>query len=667
MEMENENCQQDKTAERIRELTQLLNKASLAYYAEDREIMSNYEYDRLYDELEALERETGIILSNSPTLHVGYEAVDELPKERHERPMLSLGKTKSREELAEWLGEQKALLSWKLDGLTVVLTYKDGKLAKAVTRGNGEVGEVVTNNAKVFHNLPVSISYAGELVLRGEAVITYSDFEQINKRIEDTDAKYKNPRNLCSGSVRQLNNEVTAGRNVKFFAFSLVKAEEADFHNSREEQFLFLQKLGFETEEYRMVDSINVGEVVGEFEKKIESYDVPSDGLVLVYDDIAYGQSLGTTAKFPRDSIAFKWADEVKETVLKEIEWSPSRTGLINPVAIFEPVELEGTTVSRASVHNISILKSLKLGIGDRITVYKANMIIPQIAENLTGSGTVEIPGRCPVCHGETKISQINDVQSLYCTNEECEAKKIKSFTLFVSRDAMNIEGLSEATLEKFIARGYIHEFADIFHLNRFQEEIVEMEGFGEKSYQNLMNSVEAARKTTLARLIFSLGIANIGLANAKMICRHYHNDWKEMLSADVEDLNGIDGVGEVIATGFYEYFQKEENQRRWENLLKEVEIEKEQIDESTQTLSGMSFVVTGSLNHYESRKELKEEIEKKGGKVTGSVTSKTVCLINNDNTSSSSKNKKARELQIPVLTEEEFIEQYLGGQSDAD
>ena len=667
MEMENENCQQDKTAERIRELTQLLNKASLAYYAEDREIMSNYEYDRLYDELEALERETGIILSNSPTLHVGYEAVDELPKERHERPMLSLGKTKSREELAEWLGEQKALLSWKLDGLTVVLTYKDGKLAKAVTRGNGEVGEVVTNNAKVFHNLPVSISYTGELVLRGEAVITYSDFEQINRRIEDIDAKYKNPRNLCSGSVRLLNNEVTAGRNVKFFAFSLVKAEEADFHNSREEQFLFLQKLGFETVEYRMVDSSNVGEVVGEFEKKIESYDVPSDGLVLVYDDIAYGQSLGTTAKFPRDSIAFKWADEVKETVLKEIEWSPSRTGLINPVAIFEPVELEGTTVSRASVHNISILKNLKLGIGDRITVYKANMIIPQIAENLTGSGTVEIPERCPVCHGETKISQINDVQSLYCTNEECEAKKIKSFTLFVSRDAMNMEGLSEATLEKFIARGYIHEFADIFHLNRFQEEIVEMEGFGEKSYQNLINSVEAARKTTLARLIFSLGIANIGLANAKMICRHYHNDWKEMLSADVEDLNGIDGVGEVIATGFYEYFQKEENQRRWENLLKEVEIEKEQIDESTQTLSGMSFVVTGSLNHYESRKELKEEIEKKGGKVTGSVTSKTVCLINNDNTSSSSKNKKARELQIPVLTEAEFIEQYLGGQSDAD
>ncbi|MCI9200379.1 MAG: NAD-dependent DNA ligase LigA [Lachnospiraceae bacterium] len=665
--MENQNKEQDGRTERIKELVELLNRASKAYYAEDVEIMSNYEYDKLYDELAELEKETGIVLSNSPTLQVGYEAVDDLPKERHERPMLSLGKTKSREELQEWLGEQKALLSWKLDGLTIVLTYSGGKLVKAVTRGNGEVGEVVTNNAKVFKNIPVSISYMGELALRGEAVITYSDFQKINEKIEDADAKYKNPRNLCSGSVRQLNNEVTAGRNVKFFAFSLVKAEGVDFHNSREEQFLFLQKLGFETVEYQMVDSGSVVAAVDGFEQKIEGYDVPSDGLVLVYDDIAYGQSLGTTAKFPRDSIAFKWADEVRETTLTEIEWSPSRTGLINPIAVFEPVELEGTTVSRASVHNISILKGLKLGIGDRITVYKANMIIPQIAENLTGSDTIRIPELCPVCGGRTKVSQINDVQSLYCTNEECEAKRIKSFTLFVSRNAMNIDGLSEATLEKFIAKGYIHEFADIFHLEPYREEIVEMEGFGEKSYQNLINSIEKARKTTLPRLVFSLGIANIGLANAKMICGHYHNNVDEMLAADVEDLSAIDGVGEVIATGFYEYFQKEENKNRWENLLKEVEIEKEEPDEGSQTLTGMAFVITGSLHSYASRNELKEVIEKKGGKVTGSVTSKTICLINNDNTSSSSKNKKAKELQIPILTEEEFIEQYLGGQSDAD
>ncbi len=665
--MENQNKEQDGRTERIKELVELLNRASKAYYAEDVEIMSNYEYDKLYDELAELEKETGIVLSNSPTLQVGYEAVDDLPKERHERPMLSLGKTKSREELQEWLGEQKALLSWKLDGLTIVLTYSGGKLVKAVTRGNGEVGEVVTNNAKVFKNIPVSISYMGELALRGEAVITYSDFQKINEKIEDADAKYKNPRNLCSGSVRQLNNEVTAGRNVKFFAFSLVKAEGVDFHNSREEQFLFLQKLGFETVEYQMVDSGSVVAAVDGFEQKIEGYDVPSDGLVLVYDDIAYGQSLGTTAKFPRDSIAFKWADEVRETTLTEIEWSPSRTGLINPIAVFEPVELEGTTVSRASVHNISILKGLKLGIGDRITVYKANMIIPQIAENLTGSDTIRIPEVCPVCGGRTKVSQINDVQSLYCTNEECEAKRIKSFTLFVSRNAMNIDGLSEATLEKFIAKGYIHEFADIFHLEPYREEIVEMEGFGEKSYQNLINSIEKGRKTTLPRLVFSLGIANIGLANAKMICGHYHNNVDEMLAADVEDLSAIDGVGEVIATGFYEYFQKEENKNRWENLLKEVEIEKEEPDEGSQTLTGMAFVITGSLHSYASRNELKEVIEKKGGKVTGSVTSKTICLINNDNTSSSSKNKKAKELQIPILTEEEFIEQYLGGQSDAD
>lgn len=652
---------------RMKELVAVLNHAAKVYYAQDTEVMSNFEYDRLYDELVELEKRTGVTLANSPTVNVGFEAVEELPKERHERPMLSLAKTKSREELRDWLNGKEALLSWKLDGLTIVLTYTGGKLHKAVTRGNGEVGEVITNNARVFRNVPLSIPYQGELVLRGEAVISYSEFERINSEIEDVDAKYKNPRNLCSGSVRQLNNEITARRNVNFYAFSLVKEDREESGSLRAEQFAFLQEQGFDVVEFRMVDPDTILEGIEYFENRVQTYDVPSDGLVLTYNDIAYGQSLGRTAKFPRDSIAFKWADEVRETTLTEIEWSPSRTGLINPIAVFEPVELEGTTVSRASVHNISILKGLKLGIGDRITVYKANMIIPQIAENLTGSDTIRIPELCPVCGGRTKVSQINDVQSLYCTNEECEAKRIKSFTLFVSRNAMNIDGLSEATLEKFIAKGYIHEFADIFHLEPYREEIVEMEGFGEKSYQNLINSIEKARKTTLPRLVFSLGIANIGLANAKMICGHYHNNVDEMLAADVEDLSAIDGVGEVIATGFYEYFQKEENKNRWENLLKEVEIEKEEPDEGSQTLTGMAFVITGSLHSYASRNELKEVIEKKGGKVTGSVTSKTICLINNDNTSSSSKNKKAKELQIPILTEEEFIEQYLGGQSDAD
>ena len=649
----------DKTA-RMKELIAKLGEAAKAYYAEDREIMSNYEYDKLYDELTALEEETGTVMAGSPTISVGYEAVDELPKERHESPMLSLGKTKSREELRDWLGAQKGLLSWKLDGLTIVLTYRDGRLFKAVTRGNGEIGEVITGNARVFVNVPLAIPYQGELVLRGEAVITYEDFRKINEQIEDADARYKNPRNLCSGSVRQLNNEITAQRNVRFFAFALVRADGVDFQNSRKEQFIFLKKQGFEVVEYQEVDAQSILSAVEDYESRVAEYDVPSDGLVLIYDDIAYGQSLGRTAKFPRDSIAFKWADETAETTLQEIEWSASRTGLINPVAIFDPVELEGTTVSRASVHNVSIVKALKLGIGDRITVYKANMIIPQIAENLTGSDTLEIPHTCPVCGGETRIEQVNDVQSLYCTNPDCDAKKVKSFTLFVSRDALNIDGLSEATLEKFLGRGYLHTFADLFHLEQYREEIVEMEGFGEKSYQNLADSIEKSRKTTLPRVIYGLGIANIGLANAKMICREYHDDLERMMQADGEELSLIDGIGEVIAGTFHDYWQSEKNRENMKKLLEELEIEQIEVDESALTLKGMVFVVTGSLMHFDSRSALKELIESKGGKVTGSVTGKTTCLINNDSASGSSKNKKAKELEVPIVTEEEFMKQYL-------
>lgn len=645
---------------RMKELVEILREASKAYYAEDREIMSNYEYDKLYDELMGLEEETGMVLAGSPTITVGYEAVDELPKEAHESPMLSLGKTKDREELREWLKDKEGLLSWKLDGLTIVLTYKNGELLKAVTRGNGEIGEVITNNARVFKNIPLRIQYQGELILRGEAVITYSDFEEINSQIEDVDSKYKNPRNLCSGSVRQLNNEITAARNVRFYAFSMVKAEGIDFENSREKQFQFMKQQGFEVVDYAKVDASTIVEVIAEYEKKIEDYNIPSDGLVLTYDDIEYGRSLGRTAKFPRDAIAFKWADEIRETILKEIEWSPSRTGLINPVAIFEPVELEGTTVSRASVHNVSILRALKLGIGDTITVYKANMIIPQIAENLTGSDTVEIPCTCPVCGGNTQIQAVNEVQSLYCMNPDCDAKKLKSFVLFVSRDAMNIDGMSEATLEKFLAKGFIHEYQDMFHLDKYCDEIIQMEGFGEKSYQKLITSIEQARKVTLPKLIFSLGIANIGLANAKVICRYFKNDIDAMRHADVEELSQIDGIGEVIARAFVDYFAKEENSIRFDHLLTEVEIEQEVIDEAGQTLEGKVFVVTGSLEHFSSRNELKDIIEKKGGKVTGSVTSKTDCLINNDSASNSSKNKKAKELQIPIVTEEEFMKLYL-------
>ena len=649
---------EDKT-KRIRELIGTLRAAGRAYYQESREIMSNFEYDKLYDELVSLEKETGIVFANSPTQNVGYEVVSALPKERHEKPMLSLNKTKSVEELADWLGDQTGLLSWKMDGLTIVLTYQNGTLVKAVTRGNGEIGEVITANAKAFVNVPLNISYQGELILRGEAIIRYSDFEKINEQIEDVDAKYKNPRNLCSGSVRQLNSEITAQRHVHFYAFSLVKADGIDFKNSRKEQFEWLKTQGFEVVEYHEVTKETLPETVKMYSEAIAENDTPSDGLVLLYDDIAYGQSLGRTAKFPRDSIAFKWADEIQETKLLYIEWSASRTGLINPVAVFEPVELEGTTVSRASVHNISIMETLELGAGDQITVYKANMIIPQIADNLTRSGVRDIPEVCPVCGGQTEVRQINDVKSLYCTNPDCQAKKIKSFTLFTSRDALNIAGLSEATLEKFIGVGMIHEYADIFHMDRHQEEIVEMDGFGQKSYDNLITAAEKASHTTLPRMVYGLGVAGIGLANAKMICRHFKNDFEAMRHATVEELVEIDGIGEVLAQAWTAFFSDGKNNAIVDHLLEELtfEAEDEESGEGVdEAFAGMNFVITGSLEHFKNRKELQELIERRGGKVTGSVTSKTNYLINNDVASSSSKNKKARELGVPILSEEEFL-----------
>lgn len=644
----------ESSIKKMKELGEKLREASRAYYQEDREIMSNVEYDALYDTLSALEKETGIVLADSPTVNVGYEAVEQLPKEEHERPMLSLDKTKEREALREFIGEHPTLLSWKLDGLTIVLTYENGELIKAVTRGNGIVGEVITNNARVFKNIPLKISFKGRLVLRGEAIITYSDFEKINETIGDADAKYKNPRNLCSGSVRQLNNEITAKRNVRFYAFSLVSAEGVDFRNSREVQFRWLNEQGFEVVEYRKVTAETLDEAMDYFAEAVTTNDFPSDGLVALYDDIAYGESLGTTAKFPRNAMAFKWADEMRDTRLLEIEWSPSRTGLINPVAIFEPVELEGTTVSRASVHNISIMKELKLGIGDTIRVYKANMIIPQIAENLTGSGNALIPHTCPACGQETVVKKENDVECLFCVNPECPAKKIKSFGLFTSRDAMNIDGLSEATLEKFIARGFIHDFGDIFEISRYKDEIVEMEGFGQKSYDNLMESLERAKETTLPRVIYSLGIANIGLANAKVICRHFDNDLDRIRHASLEEVSDIDTIGPVIAGNLVAYFRDEDNDRRLDHLMSFLHIQ-EDSPKQEQIFEGMNFVITGSLVHFGNRSEAKELIESLGGKVTGSVTKKTNYLINNDIQSNSSKNKKARELGIPILSEEDF------------
>ena len=649
---------------RMKELAGILKAASKAYYQDDTEIMSNFEYDKLYDELVALEKETGIVLAGSPTMEVGYEAQDELTKVEHERPMLSLDKTKERDVLKAFIGEQPSMLSWKLDGLTIVLTYRDGVLAQAVTRGNGIVGEDITNNARVFNNLPLKIAYTGELVLRGEALITYADFERINSEIPDVDARYKNPRNLCSGSVRQLNNKITAERNVHFFAFSLVRADGVDFENSHARQMQWLKEQGFETVEYTLVTADTLDAAMDDFAARVRKNPFPSDGLVVLYDDIAYGESLGSTAKFPRNSMAFKWADEIRETTLLEIEWSPSRTGLINPVAIFEPVELEGTTVSRASVHNISIMKQLELGIGDTIEVYKANMIIPQIAENKTRSGVKNIPQHCPACDHGTVIQKTNDVESLYCPNPACPAKAIKSFALFVSRDALNIDGMSEATLEKFIGRGFLHDFSELFALSIHRDDIVEMDGFGQKSYDRLMESIEKARHTTLPKLLYALGIPNVGLANAKLICKHFDYEPEKVRHAAADEISEIEGLGEVIAAGYCAWFAKPENQTEFDRLLAEVELEKPQAA-GEQPLAGKVFVITGSLEHFTNRSELKEQIETLGGKVTGSVTKKTSYLINNDLTSNSSKNKKAKELGVEIISEEMFLSMVQEGKTE--
>ncbi|MBS5364774.1 MAG: NAD-dependent DNA ligase LigA [Clostridium sp.] len=642
---------------RMKELIDILNKAASVYYQGKDEIMSNFEYDRMYDELSALEKESGLVLAGSPTQKVGYEVLSELPKQTHPSPMLSLDKTKQVDELSSWLGSKEGLLSWKMDGLTVVLTYENGELLNAVTRGNGVVGEVITNNAKVFKNLPVNIPFKGRMVLRGEAIITYSEFKKINALLSEEE-QYKNPRNLCSGSVRQLNNEITAKRNVELYAFTLVEAEGVDFKNSQQNKMEFMKEQGFQTVEYKVVTAKNIYETVEWFSEKVKTNDFPSDGLVLLYDDISYGESLGSTAKFPRNAIAFKWADETAKTKLTEVEWSASRTGLINPVAIFEPVELEGTTVSRASVHNISIVKELKLGIGDTIEVYKANMIIPQIAQNLTKSGSLEIPDKCPVCGEKTSIHKENDVEVLFCENPDCLAKKIKSISLFVSRDAMNIDGMSEATIEKFISKGFLHELADLFKLNRYKDEIISMDGFGEKSYEKLVKAAETAKITTTAKFIYSLGIANIGLSNAKMVCKAFSNDFEKIRHASIDELVEIDGVGEIIAESFVKFFANENNNHMVDDLLDIVTLEDEENDNAND-MDGMNFVITGSVNHFSNRSEVKELIEGRGGKVTGSVTSKTKYLINNDSTSNSSKNKKAKELGVQIITEDEFIDMF--------
>ena len=645
----------------MKDLVEKLNEAAKAYYQEDRELMSNQEYDALYDELVALEEKTGTILANSPTQKVGYTVLSNLVKVRHESPILSLDKTKETAKLASFLGDKEGILSWKLDGLTIVLKYNNGLLEQAITRGNGEIGEDVTHNAKVFSNLPVSIPFKGELVLRGEGVIPYSEFYRINDELGE-DEQYKNPRNLCSGTVRQLNSEIAAKRNVKFFAFTLVSAEGEEISDSKAKNMDWLASLGFDVVEHVMVTAENVAEEVENFRNRIEDNDIASDGLVMTFDSISYSQSLGRTAKFPKDSIAFKWADEMAETTLREIEWNTSRTGLMNPVAIFDPVELEGSTVSRASVHNVSILKELKLSIGDKIKVYKANMIIPQIAENLTGEvSTAEIPANCFVCGGETEVRKLRDGEALYCTNPNCSAQRIQALSHFVSRDAMNMEGLSEETLKKFLEKGFVANYPDIFRLENHKDTITEMEGFGEKSYQNLIASIEKTKDVELPNFIYALGINHVGLRNAKLLCSNFDFDLEKIKQATEEELVQVEGFGEIIAHSIAHYFRQEEHLTLLDDALQYLRIRKtEQAETGDSPMQGLTFVVTGDLNHFANRKELQALIEQRGGKVTGSVTKKTNFLINNDIHSASSKNKKAAELGIPILSEEDFMEKFM-------
>ena len=644
----------DKKA-RIKELVEILNRAAKSYYVDAVEIMPNIEYDKLYDELVKLEKETNVVLSNSPTQNVGYETASELPKKAHESPMLSLDKTKSVTELEDWLGDNKALLSWKMDGLTIVLTYRGGELVEAVTRGNGIIGEVITNNAKNFQNVPLKIEYKGELILRGEAVVKYSDFKRINESISDADAKYKNPRNLCSGSVRQLNPAVTRERKVYFNVFNVVKADDIDFENSKAKQFEWAKNEGFDVVEYKFTNRASLANDIADFESRIAGNDIPSDGLVLLLDDIALGERLGSTAKFPRNAMAFKWSDERQTTKLKYIEWSPSRTGLINPVAVFEPVELEGTTVSRASLHNVSIFEELMLGVGDEISVYKANMIIPQVYENLTKSNTEKVPKICPACGKDTTIKQDNESKVLLCTNPDCQVKHIKQYALMASRDALNIDGLSESTLEKFLSKGFIKSDSDLFHLDKFKDEIINMDGFGKRSYEKLIAALDEAKNTTVSRFLYSLGIAGIGSANAKMIAKYFDNDIDRIISASKDDLLEIEGIGEVLANSIADFFKSEKNIENVESLRKILKFEKEESGGGDK-LSGKVCVITGSLQHFSNRNELKELIEKNGGKVSGSVSSKTNYLINNDTASNSSKNKKAKELGVEIISEEDFL-----------
>ena len=637
------------SAVRIRSLIDILNKANEAYYYHDNEIMSNKEYDDLYDQLIQLENESGIIYSDSPTQNLGEHIYSSLPKVKHESPMLSLDKTKDRDALREWLGNKEGVLSWKLDGLTVVLTYENGKLEKAVTRGNGAIGEEITENAKFFKNVPLRIPFKGKLILRGEAVISYHDFETIN--VEEQ-GRFKNPRNLASGSIRALDTNQVKKRKVQVIIFEVIQGSEA---NLVTDKFTWISHLGFKPVDYEVVNADNILEKIQDFENRITSNNIPSDGLVLTFNDTAYGRSLGTTGKFPKHSMAFKWQDEVEETVLRSVEWNTSRTGLINPVAVFDPVYLEGTEVSRATLNNVSYIKDLQLGIGDTIEVYKSNMIIPTILSNKTKSNNLIIPVVCPTCGMQARLIRSNNTEILQCMNLDCPARFLNKLIHFCSRDAMDIQGLSIKTLEFVIKQGWVNNFLDLYNLQNYERKWAMMRGFSTVSVRKYLAAIENSKKTESARFLYALGIPKIGRHQSQSLIQVYKS-WDAFIQAvkSNTDFSHIDGVGDCLNQNIHNWYNGFYKQDQIEKLASLMIFEDQEITTSD-ILKGKTFCITGKLNMFANRSDLVKFIEQQGGKVSGSVSKNTDYLINNDKGSNSSKNKKAIELGVSIITESEF------------
>jgi len=652
--------------ERIRELIKRLNQYRDSYYNKSVSEISDHEYDNLFDELKKLEEETNIVMSNSPTHTVGYEVKSKLKKVKHSHPMLSLDKTKLIDDLKKFAGDKDCLLMCKMDGLTVLLTYENGELIQAETRGNGEEGEIITHNAIIFENIPLHIDYKGHLETEGEAIITYDDFEKINNNLPE-DERYKNPRNLVSGSVRQLDSNIAAQRHIKFIVWKVPEIEDGiNSDNAFLFRLIFAKDLGFDIVPFysysnNTSDKENCEYLIENLKEQSKIKGYPIDGLVMTYNDISYGESLGKTGHHPKHSIAYKFYDDVYPTRLLDVEWTMGKTGTLTPTAVFEPVETEGTMVERASLHNLSIMKDLGIiSKYQEIGVYKANMIIPQVdyakkVDNVTVEEEIKIPKICPICGAKTQVVKDNDTEVLICTNPNCTGKLLGKLSHFVSKNAINIYGLSEQTLQKFVDLGWLNSFQDIYHLSEHKEEMYKLDGFGKKSVDKLLDSIEKSRNTSLDRFIYGLCIPMIGKTASKDIANHFNYDYETFRQYGiVTHYKGINGFGDSMNDSIHNYLRN--SHMMVEMLADEFEFAKVEKTSSNINLLNKTFVITGSLNHYKNRDELVSVIEGLGGKVSGSVSSKTSYLINNYITSTSGKNKKANDLGIPIISEEEFI-----------